>query len=192
MFAALLARADGVAHKLDPAGVAEFPAASQAWDGQRFAAAAELFRQASTNAPGSSTNLYWLGAAQFHRMLHLQMLPASRTNKLAADAAMDSALAALATAIKLDAQHNGSRGRFGSMRSAPWTMRPWKSLRTMRSLSDSCVSAIRSTPKRFRPDVISASRSIRGSALKPASTASRHNSRVDANRCGAIRLCLGV
>ena len=66
------------ADQLTAAGVAEFTAAYQAWDGQRFAAAAELFRQASTNAPASSTNFYWLGAAEFHRMLQLRSLPASR------------------------------------------------------------------------------------------------------------------
>ena len=39
-------------------GVKEFTAAYKAWDGQRFGVAAELFRQASTNAPGSCTNFY--------------------------------------------------------------------------------------------------------------------------------------
>ena len=69
LFTALLARADDLANKLASAGVTEFTAAYQAWDGQRFAAAAELFHQAAANAPGSSTNFYWLGTAQFHRLL---------------------------------------------------------------------------------------------------------------------------
>ena len=56
LFTALLARADDRADELTAAGIAEFTAAYQAWDGQRFAAAAELFRQATTNTPGSSTN----------------------------------------------------------------------------------------------------------------------------------------
>ena len=56
LFAALLAQAGGLSDKLAAVGVAEFTAAYQAWDGQRFAATAELFRQATTNAPGSSTN----------------------------------------------------------------------------------------------------------------------------------------
>jgi tetratricopeptide (TPR) repeat protein len=114
-FTALLARAEGLSAKLTAAGIAEFQAAYQAWDGQRFAAAAELFRQATTNAPGSSTNFYWLGAAQFHQMLQLQTPLASLTNKLAADAAMDSALAALATAIKLDARHAESHALLGTL-----------------------------------------------------------------------------
>jgi len=115
LFTALLARADDLASKLASAGVVEFTAAYQAWDGQRFAAAAKLFRQAATNAPGSSTNFYWLGAAQFHQMLQLQTLPASPTNKLAADAAMDSALDALATTIKLDARHAESHALLGTL-----------------------------------------------------------------------------
>jgi len=47
---------------------------------------AELFRQATTKRAWIATNFYWLGAAQFHRMLQLQSLPASRTNALAATA----------------------------------------------------------------------------------------------------------
>jgi tetratricopeptide (TPR) repeat protein len=113
--AALLARADPLADKLTVAGIAEFTAAYQAWDGQRFAAAAELFRQASTNAPGSSTYCYWLGAAQFHRMLQLHSLPTSRANTLAADASMDDALAALNTAVKLDARHAESHALLGTI-----------------------------------------------------------------------------
>ena len=73
---ACLARADEHGDQLMAAGVKEFTAAYQAWDGQRFGAAAELFRQASTNAPVSCTNFYWLGAAEFHRMLQLRSLPA--------------------------------------------------------------------------------------------------------------------
>ena len=74
-----------------------------------------LFRQAITNAPGSSRNFSRLGAAQFHQMLQLQTLSASRTNKLAADAAMDSALDALATTIKLDARHAESHALLGTL-----------------------------------------------------------------------------
>jgi tetratricopeptide (TPR) repeat protein len=115
LFTALLARADDLANKLASAGVVEFTAAYQAWDGQRFAAAAELFRQATTNAPGSSTNFYWLGAAEFHRMLQLRGLPASSTNALAANAAMDAALAALSSAVKLDDRHAESHALLGTL-----------------------------------------------------------------------------
>jgi len=99
---AVWAQAEDRVNRLAAAGVAEFTAAYEAWDGARFVAAAELFRQACTNAPGSSTNFYWLGAAQFHRMLQLQTLPAPRTNQPAIDAAMDAALAALNTAVELN------------------------------------------------------------------------------------------
>src|SRR5512134_577174 len=115
LLTALLARADDLANKLASAGVVEFTAAYQAWDGQRFAAAAELFRQATANAPGSSTSFYWLGAAQFHRMLQLRGLPASSTNALAVTAAMDAALAALSSAVKLDERHAESHALLGTL-----------------------------------------------------------------------------
>ncbi len=112
---ALLAQADDRADKIAAAGVAEFNAAYQAWDGARFGAAAELFRQASTNAPTSSTCYYWLGAAQFHRLLQLHSLSPSPTNTLAADVAMDAALAALETAVKLDARQAESHALLGTL-----------------------------------------------------------------------------
>ena len=115
VIAALLARVDDRADELTAAGIAEFTVAYQVWDGQRFAAAAELFRQATTNAPGSSTNFYWLGAAQFHGMLHLRGLPVSSTNTLAATAAMDAALAALSSAVKLDERHAESHAILGTL-----------------------------------------------------------------------------
>jgi tetratricopeptide (TPR) repeat protein len=112
---AMLAQAGNRVDKLAAAGVEEFIAAYQAWDGARFAAAAELFHEACTNAPGSSTNFYWLGAAQFHRMLQLQTLPSQRTNQHAAVAAMDAALAALQTAVKLDERHAESHALLGTL-----------------------------------------------------------------------------
>lgn len=114
-FAALLARAEGQADELAAAGVAEFTAAYQAWDGPRFAAAADWFRRAATNAPANSTNFYWLGVAQFHRMLQLQSLPPARSNAVAAAAAMDAALAALTTAVKLDPRDAESHALLGTL-----------------------------------------------------------------------------
>jgi tetratricopeptide (TPR) repeat protein len=111
----VLAQADDRAEKFAAAGVEEFIAAYQAWDGARFATAAELFREACTNAPGSSTNFYWLGVAQFHRMLQLQTLPSQRTNQQAADAAMAAALAALHTAVKLDERDAESHALLGTL-----------------------------------------------------------------------------
>ena len=112
---ALLARAESPADPLAAAGVAEFTAAYQAWDGARFGAAAELLQRASTNAPVSAMAFYWLGAAQFHRMLQLQSLPPVRTNTLAADKAMDAALAALNRAVKLDPRHAESHALLGTL-----------------------------------------------------------------------------
>ena len=126
LFAALPARADAVSAKLTEAGIVEFTAAYQAWDGARFGAAAELFRQASTNAPANVTNFYWLGAAEFHRMLQLRANP---TNAPAADAAMAAAIAALTTAVKLDERQAESHALLatlygmkinGSMLRAAW------------------------------------------------------------------------
>ena len=97
------------------AGVVQFKAAYQAWDAPRFEASAELFRQASTNAPESCTNFYWLGVAHFHRMLQLQTLPPSPTNRAAAGTAMEAALAALGSAVKLDERHAESHALLGTL-----------------------------------------------------------------------------
>ena len=51
MLAALLTRADDRADELTAAGIAEFTAAYQAWDGQRFAVAADYFRKALARHP---------------------------------------------------------------------------------------------------------------------------------------------
>jgi tetratricopeptide (TPR) repeat protein len=110
-----LVRANENTDQLMAAGVKEFTAAYKAWDGQRFGAAAELFRQASTDASGSCANYYWLGAAEFHRMLQLRSLPASPTSTLAADASMDAALAALQIAVKLDERHAESHALLGTL-----------------------------------------------------------------------------
>ncbi len=115
LFTAQFARADATADKLTTAGIAEFTAAYRAWDGPRFSAAAELFRQASTNAPASCTNFYWLGTAWFHRMLQLQNAPANPTNAPAAAAAMDAAIDALKTALKLCPGHAESHALLGTL-----------------------------------------------------------------------------
>jgi len=72
LFSVLSARAGGKADALTAAGVAEFTAAYQAWDGPGSVRRRNSFRQASTNAPANCTNCYWLGTAWFHRMLQLQ------------------------------------------------------------------------------------------------------------------------
>jgi hypothetical protein len=115
LLASLSVQASAASNDLSAAGVAEFTAAYQAWDGARFAAAAELFRRATTNAPTNVTNFYWLGAAQFHRLLQLQNSPANPTNQPAADVALDAAVDALTTAVKLDERHAESHALLGTL-----------------------------------------------------------------------------
>ena len=100
--AALLVRAVSAPDSQTVAGVAEFEAAYDAWDASRFGAAAELFRQASINAPEDPINFYWLGTAHFHLMLQLQSAPPNRTNDTAAAAASEAELSAPTTAVKVD------------------------------------------------------------------------------------------
>ena len=115
LLAAPVARADSAADKLTMAGIAEFTNAYQAWDGARFVKAENLFQQACTNATATVTNYYWLGAAEFHRMLQLLGLPECKTNKLAAEAALDAAVDALTQAVKLDASHAESHALLGTL-----------------------------------------------------------------------------
>ena len=115
LLTALSGQARAASNDLRAAGVREFTAAYQAWDGARFAAAAELFRRATTNAPANVTNFYWLGAAQFHRMLQLQTTSSNRTNQTAAKAALDAAVDALTLAVKNDERHAESHALLGTL-----------------------------------------------------------------------------
>jgi len=115
LLAAPVARADSAADKLTMAGIAEFTNAYQAWDGARFVKADNLFQQACTNATATVTNYFWLGAGEFHRMLQLLGLPEGKTNKLAAEAALDAAVDALTQAVKLDASHAESHALLGTL-----------------------------------------------------------------------------
>jgi tetratricopeptide (TPR) repeat protein len=115
LLSACLAWAAESSSSLTLAGVKEFNAAYEKWDAAGFATAAGTFQRACAGAPGSSTNYYWLGAAEFHRMLQLQSLPVTPTNTLAADAAMEAALAALETAVKLDERHAESHALLGTL-----------------------------------------------------------------------------
>lgn len=108
---ALLAHAEAATDKLTAQGIAEFTAAYQAWDGAGFAAAAKTFRRAAASASATATDFYWLGAAEFHRMLQLQGSPGSE----AAAAASDSAVDALTTAVKLNERHAESHALLGTL-----------------------------------------------------------------------------
>jgi len=114
-FSSLLSRAAEPADRLTAAGISEFTAAFQTWDGKRFRAAADLCRQATRIAAASMTNFYWLGVAQFHCLLHYQTLPDTRSNQLAASGAMDAALAALNHAVQLDPRHAESHALLGTL-----------------------------------------------------------------------------
>ncbi len=111
----LLAHAESAADKLTVAGIAEFTAAYQAWDGAQFAAAAETFRRASTNTSATATNFYWLGTAEFHRLLQLQNAPGSCTNEANIQAALDAAVDALMLAVKLNERHAESHALLGTL-----------------------------------------------------------------------------
>lgn len=115
LLATLSVQARAASNDLSAAGVAEFKAAYQEWDGARFAAAAELFRRATTNAPTNVTNFYWLGSAQFHRMLQLQNASGHRTNEAAAKAALDAAVDALTIGVKLDERHAENHALLGTL-----------------------------------------------------------------------------
>jgi tetratricopeptide (TPR) repeat protein len=111
----LAARAEQTAEGLMAAGVAEFTAAYQAWDGRRFGTAADLFRQASGVAPRFVLAGYWQGAAEFHQMLYYRGLPPARTNRVVVAKAMDAAIAALEGVLLLDSGHAESHALLGTL-----------------------------------------------------------------------------
>jgi tetratricopeptide (TPR) repeat protein len=115
LLAGPMVRADADTDKLTTAGIVEFTKAYQAWDGAGFAAAANLFQQACTNASATATNYYWLGTADFHRLLQSLGLPESASNKLAASTALEAAVDALTQAVKLDASHAESHALLGTL-----------------------------------------------------------------------------
>lgn len=115
MSTAMLLRADDAADKLTSAGITEFNAGFQAWDGARFWNAAELFKKAAAKTPGVATNHYWLGAAHFHRMLYYRSLTASDVNTSTAHAERDQAMEAFENTLKLDAHHAESHAMLGTL-----------------------------------------------------------------------------
>lgn len=115
LLAPRLVRADGTADQLTVAGIAEFTTAYQAWDGSRFDAAVKLCRQACAQPTATATNYYWLGTAEFHRLLELLGQPENRTNKMAAAAALEGAVEALRQAVKLDGGHAESHALLATL-----------------------------------------------------------------------------
>ena len=116
---ALLVRADEPADQLTARGIAEFTAAYEAWDGDRFGAAAKLFRQAAALAPNVGTHAYWLGVAEFHRMLQLRNPPPGRPSQgsaaAAVEAAMEAATDALTRAVELEVRDAESHAMLGTI-----------------------------------------------------------------------------
>jgi tetratricopeptide (TPR) repeat protein len=96
-------------------GVTEFAAAYEAWDGARFAKAAELFRHSFTNADVTITNHYWLGVAQFHWLLQLQHAPGAATNQVAIAGVLDAAVETFSKAVKLDPKHAEIHALLGTL-----------------------------------------------------------------------------
>jgi tetratricopeptide (TPR) repeat protein len=94
------------------AGAAEFQAAFADWDGERFAHAGSLFRQATVEEPDNPTNFYWLGVTEFHRMLQLLSRPGHAT---AAADAQEAAVQALTRAVKLDPHQSESHALLGTI-----------------------------------------------------------------------------
>jgi tetratricopeptide (TPR) repeat protein len=84
---------------LTAAGVAEFTAAYEKWDGDGFERAATTFARAGDSA----TNRYWRGVATFHRLLFLMGESADKLDRKAVAQALDDALDALQRAVKRDA-----------------------------------------------------------------------------------------
>ena len=101
--------------ELTRAGVAEFRLAYEAWDAGRFAAAGELLRRACANAPDDPTNHYWLGVAEFHRMLQLEHAPGRGSNAAAIRGAHEAALEALEVAVRLDDDDAESPALLGTL-----------------------------------------------------------------------------
>lgn len=111
----LAARAESAAQDLLEAGIAEFNAAYQTWDGGRFANACDTLRRAATNSPPALTNYYWLGVAEFHRLLQIENRPDRTVDKRAADQARDAAIDALTIALKIDSYHAESHALIGTL-----------------------------------------------------------------------------
>lgn len=109
----MVVRADETADQLTRAGIAEFNAAFQAWDGGRFAKAAHQFKQAAGRDQKSAIPRYWQGTALFHQMLQIQSLPHPDTR--AAHATMDHAIEVLERAVELDPQHAESHAILGTL-----------------------------------------------------------------------------
>jgi tetratricopeptide (TPR) repeat protein len=88
---------------LTATGVAEFTAAYQAWDGTGFAKSAKTLAA----VPESSTNQYWRGVVEFHRLLWL-LGEKTTTNRQETAKALEATVSALRRAVQLDSSRGES------------------------------------------------------------------------------------
>lgn len=115
LIAALTLRSGAAPGDLSSAGVIEFRKAYQTWDAARLTAAAGLFRRAAAAAPANSANVYWLGVAEFHRLLHLEHSSGGSAKPEAVEAARDSAIEALTAAVTLNDADAESHALLGTL-----------------------------------------------------------------------------
>lgn len=92
-------------------GIAEFTEAYQAWEGKGFMKAAATFAQ----APDSSTNQYWRGAADFHRLLFLLGEPPTAANRRLSAKALDETITSLERAVQLKPNDGESHALLGTV-----------------------------------------------------------------------------
>lgn len=85
------------------AGVAEFTAAYEQWDGARFAAAAEQFAR----LPESAASRYWQWRSEFHRLSVLLAEPAGGRRRPELAVALANALQALQRACGASRNRRG-------------------------------------------------------------------------------------
>jgi len=108
-----LAAADPAGERMATEGVEEFQKAYQTWSAEGFANAAWRFAQATKLKPASPELHYWLGAARFHRMLQLRSQDPPQEKQ--AHDALDQAIDALETAVKLDPRHSESHALLATL-----------------------------------------------------------------------------
>jgi tetratricopeptide (TPR) repeat protein len=123
-----LAWADAISEQLTLAGIKEFTAAYQAWDGAGFARASNLFDQACQRAPESGTNCYWKGVAKFHLLLQLLGEPQSSTNQTEAAIVINATIEALTRAVKLNDRDAESHALLGTVYGMSIAMSPARAL----------------------------------------------------------------
>jgi tetratricopeptide (TPR) repeat protein len=95
----LTVHANTASDPLVRAGIEKFTAAYRDWDADGFAKSALDFRKATDADPHSALAFYWLGAARFHRMLHLRNQETPKSDE--ADEAMQHAIEAFETALTM-------------------------------------------------------------------------------------------